>query len=130
MQRNPITLLTRGASAAVLGALLAGGPRTVVTTAAKATRASGSSPRGPRLRRAAPSLKRPRTPHDFAMIARAEAKRARKAEKRRRDFEHTAAGVALARQFIVMNAKATRRDAQIRAEALSIARELDAGAAA
>lgn len=129
MQRNPIVMLASGASAAVSAALHAGGVL-AFPAASKATRASGSSPRGPRSRRGAPSLKRPRTPHDFAMIARAEAKRARKAKKRRSDFARTAAGTAYARKVIAMNAIAAQRDAQIRAEALNVARELEAEAAA
>lgn len=76
--------------------------------------------------RSAPSLKRPRTPAVFATIGRAEEKRKRKAEKRRRDFAHTAEGAATALQVIKLNSNVTRRDAAIRAEALDVVRELEA----
>lgn len=94
--------------------------------AAAALGTTVSAPDAPRARRAAPSLKRPRTPADFAAIERAQAKRARKGAKLRRDFENTATGSWIAFSVIKLNAQATRREAAIEADALDVARQLDA----
>jgi hypothetical protein len=79
-----------------------------------------SPPRGT----AAPRLKRPRTAHDFLMIAKATAKRERKGRKLVRDAVRNAEGMIAAR------AEAKRISAAVKAEALAVYHELEAERAA
>ncbi|NIF51434.1 hypothetical protein [Burkholderia sp. Ax-1724] len=58
--------------------------------------------------RQAPTLKKPRTAHDHAMIARAVAKRERKAAKRRLDAERTVSGQEFAFDRIICRVRHER----------------------
>ncbi|MFM0151415.1 hypothetical protein [Paraburkholderia sediminicola] len=75
--------------------------------------------------RSVPSLKRPRTSRDFAVIAKAQAKRDRKAAKRQRDAIRCAEGIAWQKRRIVSRAECRRISAQVKAEALAVYHELE-----
>jgi hypothetical protein len=85
-----------------------------------------SPPRGT----AAPRLKRPRTAHDFLMIAKATAKRERKGRKLVRDAVRNAEGVRWQKRMIAARAEAKRISAAVKAEALAVYHELEAERAA
>jgi hypothetical protein len=59
------------------------------------------------------------------MIAKAQAKRDRKALKRVRDAIRCADGIAYQKRAIAARAECRRISAQVKAEALAVARELD-----
>ncbi|WP_166679096.1 hypothetical protein [Paraburkholderia sp. BL6665CI2N2] len=69
---------------------------------------------------------RPRTAHDFQMIAKATAKRERKGRKLVRDAIRAAEGVRWQKRMVAARAEARRISAAVNAEALAVYRELEA----
>lgn len=117
------------ASAAGIGAALrnAGAKFVELDLHARRKAAQGISLPALRVRRSsAPRLKKPKTPHDFAVIAKAQAKRERKAAKRQRDAFLSASGAATAYNLILLRARHCRINSHVQAEAKAVARELEA----